>query len=171
MSCVRPIITFYCCVYAVWVVHTRPDILATRLPAPEHTHLPYGVTQARVRRTPSPLTVSTFPGRVCDHRKLLERGFLLCTASIYHYNNTYADLDMCCARILRARALLGTQLTIRPKFRGYSRRPRSVSGARLGPEKLFTLGLLLRPASLYHIRWISAERELLVLSQKRHNRF
>ena len=90
-------------------------------------------------------------GRVWDHRKLLERGFLLCTASIYHYNNTYADLDMCCARILRARALLGTQLTIRPKFRGYSRRPRSVSGARLGPEKLFTLGLLLRPASLYHI--------------------
>ena len=38
--------------------------------------------------------------------KLLERGFLLCTASIYHCNNVIVDADICCARILRARALL-----------------------------------------------------------------
>ena len=65
-------------------------------------------------------TVSTFPGRVCDHRKLLERGFLLRTASIYHLNNIQVALDMCCARILRARALfcvLGTRLTVLDKFR------------------------------------------------------
>ena len=45
-------------------------------------------------------------GRVWDHKKLLERGFLLCTASIYHCNNVIVDADICCARILRARALL-----------------------------------------------------------------
>ena len=32
--------------------------------------------------------------------------FLLCTASIYHCNNVIVDADICCARILRARALL-----------------------------------------------------------------
>ena len=47
-------------------------------------------------------------GRVWDHRKLLERGFLLCTASIYHCDNTLPDEDMSCARILRARTLLRT---------------------------------------------------------------
>ena len=130
-----------------------------QIPGPTYWPPAYPPPNTRTARTGRPACVravtaidhGTSLAGVWDHRKLLERGFLLCTASIYHYNNTYADLDMCCARILRARALLGTQLTIRPKFRGYSRRPRSVSGARLGPEKLFTLGLLLRPASLYHI--------------------
>ena len=132
--------------YGLWVAHTRPDILATRLPAPEHTHLPYGVTQARVRRTPTvrptytfTSTVSTFPGRVCDHRKLLERGFLLRTASIYHLNNIQVALDMCCARILRARALLGTRLTVLDKFRAVTVgvTTRRLPGARLGPQKAF----------------------------------
>ena len=43
MSCVRPIITFYGCVHVVCVAYARPDVLATRLPAPEHTYRPYGV--------------------------------------------------------------------------------------------------------------------------------
>ena len=156
--------------YGLWVAHTRPDILATRLPAPEHTHLPYGVTQARVRRTPTvrptytfTSTVSTFPGRVCDHRKLLERGFLLRTASIYHLNNIQVALDMCCARILRARALfcvLGTRLTVLDKFRAVTdtvvvswcddeASPRGAFGTTKSfPRSVFSESLLLRPASL-----------------------
>ena len=59
-------------------------------------------------------------GRVWDHKKLLERGFLPCTASICHCNNIPPDADMCCARIPCERALLGTRWTVLDKFRGYT---------------------------------------------------
>ena len=77
------------------------------------------------------------PGRIWDHKKLLERGFLLCTASIYHYDNIIPGADMCCARILRARALLGTLRAMPAMFRGYSWQRQGVSGTHLGPQKAF----------------------------------
>ena len=59
-------------------------------------------------------------GRVWDHRKLLERGFLLCTASIYHYDNILPDAGMCCACIPHVRALLCTLRAMPGMSRGYS---------------------------------------------------
>ena len=68
----------------------------------------------------TPSDNEAYLGRVWDHKKLLERGFLLYTASIYHHNNIQVDADMCCARIPRERALLGTRWAVLDKFRGYS---------------------------------------------------
>ena len=59
-------------------------------------------------------------GRVWDHKKLLERVFLLCTASIYHYDNILPDAGMYCACIPHVRALLCTLLAMPGMSRGYS---------------------------------------------------
>ena len=54
------------------------------------------------------------------------------------------------------------------KFRCYSWWDDEASLGRIWDHrKLFTLGLLLWPARLYHTHWVPAESELLVRSQKR----
>ena len=100
MSCVRPIITFYGCVHVVCVAYTRPGVLATRLPAPEHTYRPYGSPPGA--RVPLHLVTTR---RLWDAFGTTESFWsaVFCFAQlVYIITTTYKSMRTCAARVYPA---------------------------------------------------------------------
>ena len=148
------------------VANTRPDVLATRLPAPK-THVPL----VRVApRACAPLQLLT-TGRLWRAFGTTESFWsaVFCSAQlVYSIATTCKSMRTCVARVYSACGPLWARDGLYSISSAVTAGDDEASLGRIWDhKKLSTLGLLLWSASLYHIQFISAERELLVLSQKR----